>query len=491
MDDQESTISSLNNIPTEERIPSRKWVIVVILLVVNLLNYMDRFTIAGVLIRLRDYFSMDDEKSGMLQTVFIVFYMLFAPVCGYLGDRYNRKFIIIVGLSIWIIAVYCSTLVTPEYFHCFLFLRGLVGVGEASYSTIAPSIIADSFTGSTRSIVLMVFYFAVPVGSGFGYIGGSYIALWSGSWQWGVRFTPIFGVICLFLIIFLLEEPTRGQSEHAELMKSTIIEDLKYLIGIRTYLLTTLGFTCVVFAVGSLSWWTPTLVGYAYGIQHKSQFVPKEEAAHVSLIFGLITCAAGIVGVVMGSTIAQAWREGRWGLHASHRADASVCALGSLLAVPLLYTCLVASSYTINITWCLMFMAVTCMCLNWAVNMDMLMIMMILQAEDFLLYNLLFSCLISCLLLVEHFICGQHFMLSLIKRKLVVKCIVCLFFLFKLCSLYDTDIQEHRKRSSLLKLIIKKLIDLVRNQWTGEGDGDDVETLIPNIRRNSANDVEE
>lgn len=351
--------------------PARKWIAVIVLLTVNLLNYMDRFTIAGVLGRLQEYFHMNDQQAGMLQTVFIVAYMLFAPVCGYLGDRYNRKTLMFCGLVIWICAVLLSTTVSPDQLWLFFLFRGLVGIGEASYSTVAPTIIADSFTGPARSTVLMIFYFAVPVGSGLGYIGGSYVALWTGSWQGGVRFTPFLGIGCLLLIALVLEEPKRGQAEHAELEPSGLKEDLAYLTTVKTYRYTTLGFTSVVFAVGALSWWTPTLIGYAYGIQHG--VVPKEEMAQVALVFGMITCAAGIVGVVMGSTIAQAWRQGRWGLRPSPRADAYVCAAGSLLAIPFLFGCLVVASHSITAAWVLMFFAVTCMCLNWAVNMDILM----------------------------------------------------------------------------------------------------------------------
>ena len=45
-----------------------------------------------------------------------------------------------------------------------MLLRGLVGIGEASYSTIAPTIIADMFARDSRTKALAVFYFAIPVG---------------------------------------------------------------------------------------------------------------------------------------------------------------------------------------------------------------------------------------------------------------------------------------------------------------------------------------
>lgn len=51
-----------------------------------------------------------------------------------------------------------------KLFGVFIFLRALVGTGEASYSTIAPTIIADLFSKDKRSKMLALFYFAIPVG---------------------------------------------------------------------------------------------------------------------------------------------------------------------------------------------------------------------------------------------------------------------------------------------------------------------------------------
>ncbi|KAJ1371474.1 hypothetical protein KIN20_033435 [Parelaphostrongylus tenuis] len=342
-EDTPSTTTPLLHSTNDGGLP-RKMIVVVILLAVNLLNYMDRFTIAGVLGRLEDYFHMSDKQAGMLQTVFVVFYMAFAPICGYFGDRYNRKLIIIVGMAIWITAVAMSTLVGRDHFNIFLLLRGIVGIGEATYATVAPTIIGDMFSGSMRSTALMVFYFAIPVGSGLGFIGGSAISLWSGSWQWGVRFTPFLGFLFFICIIFILEEPRRGEAEHAEVEQSTILEDLKYLMSVKTYVFNDswLHFRRILFA-------------------------------HISVIFGVITCCAGIVGIVMGTTLSQTLKEGKWCLLVLPTADPFVCAGGSLLATPLFFITLLVASHSLDLAWALMFVAVTCMCLNWALNMDILM----------------------------------------------------------------------------------------------------------------------
>lgn len=70
----------------------------------------------------------------------------------------------VAGICVWSAAVIGCTFVPGSMFWLFITLRGVVGVGEASYSTVAPTLIADMFTGQLRSYMLMIFYFAIPVG---------------------------------------------------------------------------------------------------------------------------------------------------------------------------------------------------------------------------------------------------------------------------------------------------------------------------------------
>lgn len=79
---------------------------------------MDRFTIAGVLTDVMKDFHLDSAQAGLLQTVFIIAYMIAAPVFGYLGDRYSRKSIMIVGLSIWSLSVLTCTFIPSTV--CFI-----------------------------------------------------------------------------------------------------------------------------------------------------------------------------------------------------------------------------------------------------------------------------------------------------------------------------------------------------------------------------------
>jgi len=57
--------------------------------------------VSGILGYIQRDFDIKDDKGGLLQTVFVISYMLFAPIFGYLGDRYNRKIIMGGGVLVW------------------------------------------------------------------------------------------------------------------------------------------------------------------------------------------------------------------------------------------------------------------------------------------------------------------------------------------------------------------------------------------------------
>ncbi|VDN06292.1 unnamed protein product [Thelazia callipaeda] len=308
--------------------------------------------------------------------------MVFAPVCGYFGDRYNRKLIMQSGLIIWTLSVLLSTFCSPAHFYLFMLCRGIVGIGEASFATVAPTIIADMFEGNQRSTALMVFYFAIPIGSGLGFISGATISLWTGVWQWGVRLTSILGVISFLLLYHAVEEPVRSVIDDSSSEESYFFEDVKYLLTVPTFITTTIGLTAVVFMTGCVAWWAPTLMEHAWAVQHSTSHVSNEIKARIGLVFGLITCLAGFVGVLGGSALSQMWRSGFRILPKNLHADPHVCALGAFLAIPFLYLALVLSPNYTAISLVFTFLGTTCCCMNWAVNMDILMYVVSLRRRS-------------------------------------------------------------------------------------------------------------
>ncbi|XP_026492178.1 protein spinster isoform X3 [Vanessa tameamea] len=330
-----------------------------VLCFVNLINYMDRFTLAGVLGDVKKEFAIRDDEAGFLQTVFVIAYMVFAPIFGYMGDRFSRRTIMAFGVALWCITTFIGSFITN--FYLFAFFRGLVGIGEASYSTIAPTIISDLFVGNVRSKMLAFFYFAIPVGSGFGYIVGSVAGAAAGNWRWGLRVTPFLGVVAVGLIVWVMQNPERGQAEESRMKPTSYVDDLKALMRNPSFMLSTLAFTCVAFVTGALAWWGPQFIFLGLSMQPNVDITIER----VSLVFGALTMASGLVGVPLGAWLG-AWLVRRWG-----RAHAVICGTGLLLSAPALAGALLLTESYFYSPFALMFIGELALNLNWAIVADM------------------------------------------------------------------------------------------------------------------------
>ncbi|XP_069003082.1 protein spinster homolog 3 [Embiotoca jacksoni] len=348
--------------------PRRGYIAIAVLCYINLLNYMERYTIAGVLSDIQKYFSISDSTSGLLQTVFICSFLLLAPLFGYLGDRYNRKYIMIGGLSVWLITAASSSFVTASHFWLLALLRALVGVGEASYSTIAPTIIADLFTGGQRSVMICIFYVFIPVGSGLGYITGAGSAAVTGDWRWALRITPILGAVGLILMVFLCPNPPRGAAEtHGDgvIGQTSYLEDIKYLLKNKSYVWSSLGVTALAFLTGALAFWLPTFLTRA----QRLQTLCTEEHCNSkhSYIFGAVTVVTGILGASLGTGLSRRFRE------KFPNTDPVICAVGMMGSVPCLFITVFVASVSIPATYVFIFFGELLLSLNWAVLADILL----------------------------------------------------------------------------------------------------------------------
>ncbi|XP_054274591.1 protein spinster-like isoform X9 [Macrosteles quadrilineatus] len=349
--------------PVENRITKRQILTVVVLCFVNMINYMDRYIIAGILTDIEKYFNLSDDKSGLLQTAFVISYMVFAPLFGYLGDRYSRRAIMAAGVFLWSLTTLIGSFMV-EY-HWFLLFRTLVGVGEASYSTIAPTIISDLFVQDQRSKMLALFYFAIPVGSGLGYIVGSETGRMTGVWQNGLRVTPVLGMVAVVLILFVMTNPERGESEgKTHLHATSWSRDIKLLLRNPSFMLSTAGFTCVSFVAGALAWWGPHFIYLGLRLQPGYEDVSLSD---VSLKFGIITMISGLIGVPAGSFLAQNLRV-RY-----PRADPYICACGLICSAPLLFAASLYASSNVYICYTLIFVGELFLNLNWSIVADILL----------------------------------------------------------------------------------------------------------------------
>ncbi|KAL0838890.1 hypothetical protein ABMA28_016910 [Loxostege sticticalis] len=332
-----------------------------ILCFVNLINYMDRFTLAGVLGDVKKEFNIGDDYAGLLQTVFVVAYMVFAPIFGYLGDRYSRRVIMAFGVGLWSLTTLVGSFIPS--FAWFAVFRGLVGIGEASYSTIAPTIISDLFVGNVRSKMLAFFYFAIPVGSGMGYIVGSEAGAAAGNWRVGLRVTPFLGALAVALIIWVMKDPERGAAEDSQMKPTSYSDDLRSLVRNPSFMLSTLAFTCVAFVTGALAWWGPQFIYLGLKLQNNVDMSLES----VSYKFGLVCMAAGASGVPLGSWAAQRLRA------VVAHCDPVICGGALLASAPLVYFALIAVSAHAALTFLLIFLGMITLNLTWSIVADIVL----------------------------------------------------------------------------------------------------------------------
>ena len=107
-----------------------------LLLALNLLNYIDRYILAGEVQPIQHEFHATDQQMGALATAFFVFYMFAAPLTGWLGDRFRRKPLIIAGAVLWSLATLAA--LWMHSYTTFYFSQALVGIGEATFGIFAP-----------------------------------------------------------------------------------------------------------------------------------------------------------------------------------------------------------------------------------------------------------------------------------------------------------------------------------------------------------------
>ncbi|KAM9043757.1 sphingosine-1-phosphate transporter SPNS2 isoform 1-T2 [Megaptera novaeangliae] len=337
----------------------------------NVLNYLDRYTVAGVLLDIQQHFGVKDRGAGLLQSVFICSFMVAAPIFGYLGDRFNRKVILSCGIFFWSAVTFSSSFIPQQHFWLLVLSRGLVGIGEASYSTIAPTIIGDLFTKNTRTLMLSVFYFAIPLGSGLGYITGSSVKQAAGDWHWALRVSPILGMITGTLILVLVPATKRGHADQlgGQLKARTSwLRDMKALIRNRSYVFSSLATSAVSFATGALGMWIPLYLHRAQVVQKAAETCSSPPcAAKDSLIFGAITCFTGFLGVVTGAGAT------RWCRLRTQRADPLVCAVGMLGSAIFICLIFVAAKSSIVGAYICIFVGETLLFSNWAITADILM----------------------------------------------------------------------------------------------------------------------
>ena len=256
----------------------------ILLTALNLLNYADRNVLFAVQPLVQDEFHISNTQIGYLTSAFLGFYMIAAPFVGPLADRYSRKLIIVLGALFWS-GLTLLTAVTHNYTEL-LIRHTLVGIGEATFVTIAPTFVADLFSEEKRGRILGVFYLAIPVGSAAGYLLGGNLAPHHG-WRFPFYVAAVPGFVLALAVLFL-KEPERGQFDS---LKET--PERGTILGLArnpAFLTATLGMAAMTFSLGGIQVWMPK---FLYTERHYTL-----EAANFA--FGIIIVIDGIFAALAG-----------------------------------------------------------------------------------------------------------------------------------------------------------------------------------------------
>src|SRR5882757_6642182 len=208
-----------------------------LLLGINLFNYIDRQILAALEPDIRaSFFAPGDvnamTKTGLLGDAFFVTYMISAPILGLLADRFSRWIIIGSAVILWSMASGASGLAAT--FAILFATRIFVGIGEGGYGPAAPTILADLFPIETRGRMMAVFYTAIPVGSALGYVIGGLVGAHLG-WRWAFYLVTPPGLL-LGLLCFWQRDP-RVTGGHLTQKSRRSIRDYLNLFRTRSYLI--------------------------------------------------------------------------------------------------------------------------------------------------------------------------------------------------------------------------------------------------------------
>ncbi|MSR48723.1 MAG: MFS transporter [Gemmataceae bacterium] len=290
-----------------------------LLLAINLFNYIDRYilssTIAGIETDLLRNHSPDSKKAllGIIATCFMASFMIFAPVFGIFCTKIKRWHLIGYGVVFWSLASGLSGLsgtvaklnesstvngfpvgIIMAFVGSYAFLaltRCMVGVGEAAYGPIAPTILSDLYPEKSRGMIMSIFYGAIPVGSALGYAFGG-IAGWPNAFYWVIPPGILLGVLC-----FLMPEPKIGAQELSHLVPKKIqINDALILLKTPSIIFNILGMTANTFAIGGIAYWFP------YYVSIFRQNGTEQEAG---IIMGLLIVISGLLATLCGGFAAD------------------------------------------------------------------------------------------------------------------------------------------------------------------------------------------
>jgi len=288
------------------------WYTVFILMLAFTVSFIDRQILSLMVDPIKTDLSVGEFQISLLHGLaFVIFYTLFGFPLGRLADKRNRKIIIIIGVFVWSAMTFVCGLAS-SFIYLFLARVG-VGIGEASLTPAAHSMITDSFPEEKRSLPLSIYSYGIFLGVGLAFIFGGLIVGWADQlntisvpviglvkpWQLTFFLCALLGVPILLLLL-TCKEPARNdlssQPDSSNIQPPSLHQVFDFLNSRRRIyisLIAAFSFNAVIF-YGLLAW-VP------------SHFIRtfKFSAIQFGLPFGIIIIAVGFIAMFCAGNIAD------------------------------------------------------------------------------------------------------------------------------------------------------------------------------------------
>ena len=318
----------------------------IIIYLTNLVSVSNRYGHVPVQTNLQDEFKVNDEAIGSIMAIFYIPFVITAIIYGYLGDRYNRKLILVLTTTVQSIGVagcgFSGNMMT------FYAAKILIGVTQSACITLAPTVISDMYHGVDRTKMLGVFATSVAIGSGVGMMGMGALSKIYGRQN---SFLVFAGLTLSMAILYLMFVPDyeRGGNEKETLKsnenpdsskKNSIIDDCICLCKNATYMAAIFAFAATSSVCETTIVWYQELIRRLLILQPRQEINPCKqdystdvdkycldsdfpnatdsstsiysnincnrcESKQISDIFGIILLTCGLVGTMSGIVLVQ------------------------------------------------------------------------------------------------------------------------------------------------------------------------------------------
>ena len=298
----------------------RQWMLG-LLIAVYACSFIDRTILSTVGQAIKIDLKLTDTEFGVLTgAAFALFYTGFGVPIGRLAERFSRVTIISVCIALWSLMTMLSG-TAGGYLQLLLYRMG-VGVGEGGCSPAAHSLLSDHYPPKQRGGALAIYFAGVPLGIMFGAIAGGWLTQ---TFNWRTAFLVVGapGLILAVITQLTLREPPRGhadgQAPAAETPPMSAV--IRRLFATHTFRHAAAGCVLTNLASSGIAQFAASYFVRGFGLSYLK----------VGLLYGLVTGAAGTVGMLTGgfATDAVGQRDARWRVW--------LPAIGAALAFPIFF----------------------------------------------------------------------------------------------------------------------------------------------------------